>query len=164
MRIYGAGGISDSFEVLRPLSSEGDDVGDMATETANARDQWTVGAVPDGGTGPVRESDTVIAWAVTPAADVVCWLTSHSDPDQWPVAVLRPSPVSPWTVYPVGMAEFLSRLILGEFDTCPVAETTLWNAGTGRFLHWREEKRLVDEGIDPWTGEADPYADIGFDD
>ncbi|MEV0493710.1 hypothetical protein [Streptomyces atratus] len=37
-------------------------------------------------------------------------------------------------------------------------------SGTGRFLHWREEKRLRDEGIDPWRGESDPYADTGFDD
>ncbi|WP_328394129.1 hypothetical protein OHS70_05205 [Streptomyces sp. NBC_00390] len=62
------------------------------------------------------------------------------------------------------MAEFLRRLIIGEFDACPISDTTLWNAGTGRFLHWREERRLQDEGIDPWTGEPDPYADIGFDD
>ncbi|MGI5479953.1 SMI1/KNR4 family protein [Streptomyces lavendofoliae] len=163
MKVYGAGGISDSFEVVRPLSPETMDISGMATATSNARDQWPPEVASIGVTA-LGAGETVIAWAVTPAADVVCWLTSHVDPDQWPVAVLSPSLVAPWRVYPVGMAEFLRRLLVGEFDTCPISDSTLWNAGTGQFLHWREQERLLNAGIDPWTGEPDPYANLGFDD
>ncbi|PJE97230.1 hypothetical protein CUT44_13720 [Streptomyces carminius] len=164
MEFYGAGGISDSLEVLRPLGPDRMDVDGMATETANARDQRPPDSAAGGAPCVVGTAESVVAWGVTSAADVLCWLASPADPDQWPVAVLRPSLVSRWTVHPVGMAEFLRRLLAGEFDSCPLSDTTLWQAGTGQFLHWREEKRLLAEGIDPWTGEPDPYAGLQFDD
>ncbi|MGW7287762.1 SMI1/KNR4 family protein [Streptomyces sp. NPDC054847] len=164
MGIYGAGGISDSLEVLRPERFDRDDVDAMVEETANARDQWVPGATVSGSDGDPGTGGAVVAWGVTTAGDVICWVTSDPDPDRWPVAVLRPSLVAPWVLYPVGMAEFLRRLIIGAFDACPVSDATLWNAGTGRFLHWRERQRRLEEGIDPWTGEPDPYAGIGFDD
>lgn len=159
MEVYGAGGISDSLEVLRPLGPDRMDADGMASETVNARDQWPLDSTADG----ASTTGSVLAWGVTTAADVLCWLTSPADPDRWPVAVLRPSLVSRWTVHPVGMAEFLRRLLVGGFDSCPVSDTTLWRAGAGRFLHWREEERLLAEGIDPWTGEPDPYAGLRFD-
>jgi hypothetical protein len=163
MEVYGAGGISDCLEVLRPLGPDRMDDGGMASETANARDQWPPDSAADSVAGVGGTTGSVLAWGVTTAADVLCWLTSPDDPDRWPVAVLRPSLVSRWTVHPVGMAEFLRRLLAGEFGSCPVSDTTLWRAGTGRFLHWREEERLLAKGIDPWTGEPDPYAGLRFD-
>ncbi|CAL9335350.1 hypothetical protein SUDANB106_00159 [Streptomyces sp. enrichment culture] len=163
MEVYGAGGISDCLEVLRPLGPDRMDDGGMASETANARDQWSPDSAVDGVAGGGGTTGDVLAWGVTTAADVLCWLTSPADPDRWPVAVLRPSLVSRWTIHPVGMAEFLRRLLAGEFGSCPVSDTTLWRAGAGQFLHWREEERLLAEGIDPWTGEPDPYAGLRFD-
>ncbi|MEV7317340.1 SMI1/KNR4 family protein [Streptomyces microflavus] len=154
MRIFGAGGISDSLEILRPISPSGDIVDGMTSATADAQDQWPPTTAPAGAPANANAGDAVIAWGVTPAADTLCWLTPGTDPDLWPVAVLRASLDAPWTVYPMGMAEFLHRLILGDLDSCPLGEATLWAAGTGRFLHWREEERRLQEGIDPWTVET----------
>ncbi|MFE4695331.1 SMI1/KNR4 family protein [Streptomyces sp. NPDC056749] len=163
MQIFGAGGISDSLEVLRPSSPSDDIIDGVTSATADARDQWPPTTAPAGATDTANAEDSVIAWGVTPAADTLCWLTSGTDPDLWPVAVLRASLSAPWTVYPMGMAEFLHRLIVGDLDSCPLGEATLWAAGTGHFLHWREEERLLGEGFDPWTGEPDPLANIKFD-
>ncbi|MGW4031690.1 hypothetical protein ACWEFL_20675 [Streptomyces sp. NPDC004838] len=81
----------------------------------------------------------------------------------WPVAVVRPDLVSMWKIYHCGMVEFLRRVFTREFDANPLGDSGMWDAGSGRFLHWREEQRLWDEGIDPWTGEPDPYAGMTFD-
>jgi hypothetical protein len=34
----------------------------------------------------------------------------------------------------------------------------LWGKQPATFLTWREEQRLLKEGLDPWTGEPDPFA------
>jgi hypothetical protein len=53
------------------------------------------------------------------------------------------------------MLEYLVRLFRGEPDA-------MWadDDGVRRFVHVREAQRLLAAGIDPDTGEPDPYADI----
>ncbi|MFE3387062.1 hypothetical protein [Streptomyces anulatus] len=109
MSAYGAGGISDAFELLRPDESATEDSDGMTGETANARDGF-----------------------------------------------------SRWTSYECGMVEFLRRVFSGELEACPLSDATLWGTGAQKFVHWKEERRLL-SGVDPWTGEPDPLAGVGFD-
>ncbi|GGL80179.1 hypothetical protein GCM10010129_24780 [Streptomyces fumigatiscleroticus] len=89
-------------------------------------------------------------------------MTSERDPQQWPVAVWARQGGG-WSVYDCGMADFLLRLLRADFAACPVSDATLWGAGAARFLSFAEEERLREEGLDPWTGEPDPYAGMEFD-
>ncbi|MFE3379895.1 SMI1/KNR4 family protein [Streptomyces anulatus] len=161
MSAYGAGGISDAFEVLRPDESSTGDPDGMAGETANARAVWPTASLPTEGSSSPRIP--VIAWGVTVGADVVCWLTGNENPDRWPVAVVSRDGFSRWTSYECGMVEFLRRVFSGELEACPFSDATLWGTGAQKFVHWQEERRLLESGVDPWTGEPDPLAGVGFD-
>jgi hypothetical protein len=63
-----------------------------------------------------------------------------------------------WSVLHCRMVEFLVRLFCAELDRCPIAGTSVWGNTSPRFLHVREEMRLREAGLDPWTGEPDPCA------
>ncbi|SOD84263.1 hypothetical protein [Streptomyces sp. Ag109_G2-15] len=56
------------------------------------------------------------------------------------------------------MVEFVSRLLRADFDECPLGDLSLWGRQSATFLTESEKQRLVKEGLDPWTGEPDPYA------
>ncbi|SCK09835.1 hypothetical protein YUYDRAFT_00690 [Streptomyces sp. ScaeMP-e48] len=161
MSAYGVGGISDAFEVIHPDEFGVRDSGGMAGETANARAVWPAEFMPTEGPSPAKSP--VIAWGVTVGSDVVCWLTRGENPDQWPVVVVSRDGFSRWTSYECGMAEFLRRVFSGELEACPFSDATLWGTGVQKFVHWKEELRLLESGVDPWTGEPDPLAGIGFD-
>ncbi|MBM0257094.1 SMI1/KNR4 family protein [Micromonospora sp. 4G55] len=161
MAVYGGGSIGGQLSILLPLPV--DSVwggGTIAGETPNLRHHWE----EEGGVaGTELEADAVLAWGVGCSnPDLLGWLMSGSDPDQWPVVVYRRH-VS-WgepslALFECGMAEFLRRLLLGEFDKCPLSDVSLW----GRiepFVHWREQDRRFLAGLDPITGEPDPYADM----
>ncbi|MFF0551956.1 SMI1/KNR4 family protein [Streptomyces sp. NPDC004311] len=155
MATYGAGGVSDGFSIVRPEAPTEEFSQAMGGETANARGVWE----PEPASyGPGTSRLPVIAWGVSVGADIACWLTEGSDPDQWPVAVWKRHGSTPWTVYDCGMTEFLRRVFLRELADCPFSDSALWGAASPRFIHWREEQRQWDLGIDPWTGEPDPYA------
>lgn len=161
MSVYGAGGISDAFEILRPDESSTGDSDGMAGETANARAMWPSASRPvEGFSAP---KSPVIAWGVTAGADVVCWLTGNENPDRWPVVVVSRDGFSRWESYECGMVEFLRRVFSGELEACPFSDATLWGTGEQKFVHWKEERRMLESGVDPWTGEPDPLAGIGFD-
>jgi hypothetical protein len=44
------------------------------------------------------------------------------------------------------------------FDECPLGGLSLWGKASVTFLTWAEEERRLKAGLDPWTGEPDPYA------
>ncbi|WP_181009205.1 SMI1/KNR4 family protein [Streptomyces sp. SM11] len=161
MSAYGAGGISDAFEVLRPDEFSAGDSDGMAGETANARAVWPSEYRPVEGFSSLKSP--VIAWGVTAGADVVCWLTRDESPDRWPVVVVGRDGFSRWASHECGMAEFLRRVFSGELEACPFSDATLWGTGAQRFVHGKEERRLLESGVDPWTGGPDPLAGIGFD-
>jgi hypothetical protein len=156
MRIYGHGGIEDAFSIAAMDTMEHpDSASSVARETANARGLWEPAPAPRGaGTGP----HPVIAWGVTVGADIVCWNVKDADPNRWGTAVWRRHAHPHWEFHKCGMVEFLILLLSRGFSECPLSDASLWGAAPVKFLHWREEGRLVREGIDPWTGEPDPYA------
>ncbi|EHM26140.1 hypothetical protein SPW_5492 [Streptomyces sp. W007] len=59
--------------------------------------------------------------------------------------------------------EFLRLVFSGELEACPFSDATLWGTDAQKFVHWQEERRLLESGVDPWTGGPDPLAGVGFD-
>ncbi|WP_236242888.1 SMI1/KNR4 family protein [Streptomyces sp. CC228A] len=159
MARYGGGTINGEAVVLLPLPQPGLRwaPADIAEETGNAR----LVQEQEGGPGlPGGPGGDLLAWGVTAGADILCWLTADPDPDRWPVVVCGRHTSERFTVHPYGMAEFLARLLGDEFDEPPVS-LVFWDGAPARFVHWREEQRRYLAGLDPVTGEPDPYAGPG---
>ncbi|MCG6497680.1 hypothetical protein [Kitasatospora sp. A2-31] len=57
------------------------------------------------------------------------------------------------------MVKFLTRIMLAEFDECPPGDASVWGR-PGAFVSWREQRRRLVAGLDPLTGEPDPYAEM----
>ncbi|WP_207309664.1 SMI1/KNR4 family protein [Streptomyces kasugaensis] len=163
MAEYGAGEISGAFSIVRPQKpgATSSDMSGMAYETVNARELWQPAPAPSGAGAGLSP---VIAWGISAGADILCWLTERSDPNRWPVVVLGRHTKTLWNTYDCGMTEFLRRLFHAEFDECPLSDETLWGNSSPQFLNYREIEQLREAGVDPWTGEPDPYADAMFDD
>ncbi|MFG3495378.1 SMI1/KNR4 family protein [Streptomyces sp. NPDC047928] len=156
MALYGGGGINGEAGVLLPLPEPGIQwpPGDIAEETANARRAWRAQGHRS---GLDIDPDDILAWGVTAGPDILCWLTADPDPDRWPVLVAGRHTPSPFMLHDCGMAEFLRRLLTDEFDDSAVS-IVFWDGTPPRFVHWREEQRRWLAGLDPVTGEPDPYA------
>ncbi|MGW5658907.1 SMI1/KNR4 family protein [Streptomyces sp. NPDC003758] len=155
---YGAGSIENYLVVLAPeakeerLATEGDG---MVHETANAEAAWARGE--ERSPELAAATPELIAWGADASSDILCWDASGDDPDTWPVLV-RNRDDNLWSRYDCGMVEFLSRMLRADFDECPLGGLSLWGKQPATFLNEREEKRLLRQGLDPWTGEPDPYA------
>ena len=161
MAVYGGGTIGGELSVLLPLPV--DDYpqwnpGSIADETPTLRHLWEAdGGVPGTGLG----AEAVLAWGIGSSnPDLLGWLMTGSDPDQWPVVVWRRHVA--WgtpnlALFDYGMAAFLTRLLLAEFDQCPLSDVGLWGR-VQPFVHWREQQRRFLAGLDPLTGQPDPYA------
>ncbi|MFJ5549615.1 SMI1/KNR4 family protein [Streptomyces sp. NPDC093225] len=157
MERFGAGSINGEAGVLLPLAAHGPqyDPDQMAEETANARTTWQ-------GLGGRAAFDTdpehILAWGVTAGADILCWHTVDPDPDRWPVLVCGRHTAEQFALYPYGMAEFLCRLFTDDFDLNPVS-LVFWDSERPQsFVNWREAQRRWLAGLNPETGEPDPYA------
>lgn len=149
LHTYGKGVFMQYLLILGP-EVDGP-IDSMAEETENAR-----------GSEPLRTDHDVIAWGVDSSGDILCWLVSGEEPDQWPVAVWGRHSSPHWATYECGMVEFLRATISGEFSECPLSGLDLWNTVPVSYLGDREDKRLRSLGLDPWTGEPDPYAGMTF--
>ncbi|MFE4415574.1 SMI1/KNR4 family protein [Streptomyces sp. NPDC056821] len=154
---YGAGGIEGFLEILAPENKEGtptSHLGGMIHETTNAEAAWArEPKAPElAGADPV-----LIAWGVDSSADILCWDASGEDPGAWPVLV-RNRGANLWRRYDCGTVEFLVRVLRAEFDKCPLGDLSLWGVGSALFLNASEERRRLEQGLDPWTGDPDPYA------
>lgn len=153
--VYGAGAIENFLEVLKPEprgAEPGPDA--MLMETANAERAWT--REPKS----VELLDTtpaLIAWGVDSSSDLLCWDASDDNPELWPVLV-RSRGDDLWSRYDCGMVEFLVRVMQADFAHCPLSDVSLWGVDQAAFLNQREEQRLLKAGLDPWTGEPDPFA------
>ncbi|MEU8574856.1 SMI1/KNR4 family protein [Streptomyces asoensis] len=153
--LYGAGAVDDYLCLLlpEPRAPEGVEPAfqGMETETLNALDLWQHKAPAGSG------RSGLIAWGVDSSADILCWRVIEGDPDAWPVVVWNQDDGA-WLEYRCGFAEFLCRVFRAQFDACPLGSTGLWGNASPRFLHHDEESRLRGRGLDPWTGEPDPFA------
>lgn len=155
IEVYGAGTIANYLSILKP-EPKGIEPGsdDMLMETVNARNAWA--REPKSpelmGTDP-----ELIAWGLDSSSDILCWDASGDDPGAWPVLV-RSRDDNLWSRYDCGMVEFLVRILRADFADCPLGDVSLWGRHPVTFLNQREYQRLLKAGLDPWTGEPDPYA------
>jgi hypothetical protein len=152
--LYGEGGVEDYLDFVLPVPGDVFEADSsqqgMLAETRNALNLW------EAETGTDRRPQ-LIAWGVDASADILCWRVAGGDPDDWPVIVWNQDEAQ-WFEYKCGMSEFLCRVFRGDFDECPLGGIPLWGNESPRFLHEREERRIRQSGIDPWTGNPDPYA------
>lgn len=153
MAVYG-GGCINNLIVLPPLPTGNDRGSSIAGHTAGFRELWTMeGGVP----GVELGADQVLPWGSGCNANELGWLMTSPNPDQWPVIVWRRHDAPHWALFDCGMADFLRRLMTAEFDECPLSDLSLWGR-VGTFVHHEEQKRRFHAGLDPMTGEPDPYA------
>ncbi|MFI7274654.1 hypothetical protein [Streptomyces sp. NPDC049879] len=154
---YGRGGIEDFLEVLVPGSRDVGSLSGMYRESENARQAWLDDAphgVPDGVRG-----DSLIAWGVNVESDLLCWeVTEAGSPDLWPIVIFRRHGYPHWRKFECGMVSLLLEIFTAELGENPLSGTVLWGKDLVRFLHQRDEEALRTQGIDPWTGEPDPFA------
>jgi hypothetical protein len=140
--VYGGGSIGDELGILLPLQPV-DSIwrdGTIADEIPNFRYYWE----EDGGVAGIElGADALLPWGANDTGDMLGWLMTGSDPDRWPVLVWRRQKSwdePPFALFDCGMAEFLRRLMLAEFDECPVSDLSLWGC-IKPFVNWREEQR-----------------------
>ncbi|MEU0245245.1 SMI1/KNR4 family protein [Streptomyces sp. NPDC006235] len=159
--VYGAGSVEACLAVLAPYSkgessAPGSDA--MAEETANAKGAW--GRIPKAPEAAGLDP-ALIAWGVSSAADILCWDTSTEDPVTWPLLVYNRDD-NLWRRYDCGVVEFFVRVIRAEFDDCPLGDLSFWGTDSALFLNEAEQRRRLAQGLDPWTGEPDPYAGMSW--
>ncbi|GGR31268.1 hypothetical protein GCM10010282_24690 [Streptomyces roseolus] len=152
--VYGAGSMDSHLSLMVPeISAEGRPYGEMEEETLLAQDEWDDDAVakPEGVTAG---AESLLTWGVSAGADLLCWLAQDENPDLWPV-VVRIHSKDEWVLYPCGMAEFLRRLIVDDFDDYPLSLELNSGHASPRFLTHAEQRRIRESGRNPWEGIID---------
>ncbi|MEV1007132.1 SMI1/KNR4 family protein [Streptomyces sp. NPDC049881] len=155
VEVYGLGSVEQFLTVLIPEPGRLPEGFDMLSESENVRLTWSDHARRRGGD---QVQGRLIAWGADAGADVLCWDASGRDPNTWPVVVFRRQGYPHWTRHECGMVYFLESIFLGELEENPLSGDDLWGKRSLKFLHQRDEEMLLAQGIDPWTGEPDPYA------
>ncbi|MCF2525744.1 SMI1/KNR4 family protein [Yinghuangia soli] len=149
---FGPGSIDRFLVILVPDQMDpGRPSGRMSEETLNARGNWDEEGGPEGLGDEDRQS--LVAWGVDGFANIYCWLTSDDDLSTWPVVVWRENDVQ-WSVYEVGMAEFLLKVLNAQLSDDCLDGLPIWGKTTARFISHKERLRLRGLGINAWTGEV----------
>ncbi|MFI0977157.1 SMI1/KNR4 family protein [Streptomyces sp. NPDC021093] len=157
MEIYGPGSIEDYLAILSPEPKDSileQESGGMAPETATAQLTWATSRKSDELLGASPE---LIAWGIDSSADILCWDASEADSENWPVLVYHADDAQ-WRRYDCGVTVFLLGILQATLEECPLGEESLWGKASVKFLTTAEQLRLMRQGLDPWTGEPDPYA------
>jgi hypothetical protein len=131
----------------------------LESNYTQARWQWD----HDGGVPGVSASaEAVLPWGTGMNANELAWLMNDPNLDNWPAIAWRRQHAhdeASWALFDCGMVQFITRMMLGQFDRCPLGHAGLWNQ-TDRFVSWREQRRRMVAGLDPATGLPDPYAEM----
>ncbi|MFG2341128.1 SMI1/KNR4 family protein [Streptomyces yangpuensis] len=139
MEVYGSGAISDGISILLPsLRAEGYPYRDgpgLRNETENARETWEM--CRDDADFDV-DPESIVAWAVTSGADIYCWVTTDDDPDRWPVLICGRHTNPEMQLHPLGMAEFLHRLLSDAVFRKGKISISLQDEVS--FVNWRNER------------------------
>ncbi|WP_327381187.1 SMI1/KNR4 family protein [Streptomyces sp. NBC_01207] len=138
MEVYGAGAISDGISILLPsLQADGYPYTDgpgLRDETENARETWEMGC--DDAHFDV-DPESIVAWGATSGADIYCWVTTDDDPDRWPVLICGRHTSPEMQLHPLGMAEFLHKLLSDEAFREDTISVTL--GAEVSFVNWRNK-------------------------
>ncbi|MFI2206701.1 hypothetical protein ACH47Z_39450 [Streptomyces sp. NPDC020192] len=160
MDTYGVGDIEE-LVILPPLPVNVPSLSDCHIGAMSEGLRW-VWEKEGGAPGVSARPETVLPWGSGCNANELAWLMTDSDPDKWPVVAWRRQVSygeSRWAIFDCGMVKFLTRMMLAEFDKCPLGDASLWGR-PGTFVSWREQRRRLVAGLDPLTGEPDPYAEM----
>ncbi|WP_457033735.1 SMI1/KNR4 family protein [Kitasatospora sp. P5_F3] len=87
-------------------------------------------------------ADMLLRWGFTEDCTHLFWLMTGDDSDAWPIAELYEDG-GPLTVHEGGFVEYVRRWITP--DPGRTAEAR-------QFIHWREYRDLMDQGLNPSTG------------
>ncbi|GGQ97690.1 hypothetical protein [Streptomyces asoensis] len=150
---FGAGTIEESLFISIPRPGTTGEPLSLTRLPGHARRSASMNTWQEVDEGLRNRLEDMLVWGQTNSADMLCWVTSGADPDQWPLAVWERHGGG-WKIHKCGMVEFLLKLLSGEFSECPVSDETLWGIQSARFLNFRDEERIIDTGIDPWTGRT----------
>ncbi|MEV5647810.1 SMI1/KNR4 family protein [Nocardia sp. NPDC052254] len=158
--VYGVGDIGE-LVIIPPLPVDIPTMQDthIAAAAEQQRFLWDMdGGVPGRSLG----NEVVLPWGTGMNGNELAWLMVGDDPDEWPVVAWRRHHdfgESAWAEFDCGMVAFITRMMLGRFGSCPLGYEGLWRR-TEPFVSWREQRRRIVAGLDPLTGEPDPYADM----
>lgn len=136
---FGSGSIEQALYVYAPATTTAELAGNVVSTlpagmlASESADSW----VDPAQAGLYRLEDMLL-WGWT-EQDFLCWIISGEEPDCWPVAVYSRFRAA-WSVYPFGMAEFLSRLLRDEFDEWPISDAGLRTVSQPWFLHDKDEE------------------------
>ncbi|MBT1190225.1 hypothetical protein HET69_41220 [Streptomyces sp. CJ_13] len=145
----GEGSFEESLGIRLPALAASDTEGRVCPISTEALADPLTGQWTDTDAAAAYTVKDMLIWGETAGADTLCWITSDDDPDAWPIAVYSRGDLA-WTVYPCTLTEFILRIIRGDFNECPISDESLLGMESPRFLTVRQEKELMDQGINPW--------------
>lgn len=145
---FGGGTIEGSFGILVPVATDDSMVRRVYRLPDPVRADLDVNRWA-GVEGPTPRLEDVLIWGDTESADFVGWLTVGEDPESWPLAAYSRDSAA-WSIHDMGMTEFLVGILMDGFGEYPISDRSLAGIGQARFLHDREEDRMIEMGIYPW--------------
>ncbi|MEV7215328.1 SMI1/KNR4 family protein [Kitasatospora cineracea] len=138
---FGGGSIEDETRVEVPYSTlEPGMPNSVIGGTEAVRNSFLRARRVDDRFSPER----LVRWGGDSNFDLL-WNTSEPNPDDWPVVLME----NPGEMIDLGfgMREFILRRCLGGLPS-PLSDYRL--GAPASFLHWREEIRRWESGLDPW--------------
>ncbi len=72
-------------------------------------------------------AEAVLPWGRGINSNEMAWLGNYPAPDRRPVVAWRRQHVwgeSPWALFDSGMVQFSTRMMLGQFDACPLGDAS----------------------------------------
>ncbi|MFE9796032.1 hypothetical protein ACFYRL_30350 [Streptomyces goshikiensis] len=155
--VYGEGEIGPGISVQIPAASPGQMWPSVSRLPEMTRRNFSAKEWKDPGSARLYSVDDLLVWGAAEGGDILCWITRGDDSAAWPVAVFSRSEAS-WDVLPPGMVRTLLCILRADAEECPLSNEQLWGTAHAKFLHARESTRRQEAGLDPWTGQPDPYA------
>ncbi|UKZ02981.1 hypothetical protein BOQ63_002300 (plasmid) [Streptomyces viridifaciens] len=146
---FGSGSIEQALYVQAPATTTAELAGNVVSTlpagmlASGGADSWR-----DPAQAGLYRLEDMLLWGWT-EQDSLCWITFDENPDCWPVAVYSRFHAA-WSVYPFGMAEFLSRLLRDDFDEWPISDVGLRTVSQPRFLHDKDEEAGWELQERPW--------------
>ncbi|MGW7434071.1 SMI1/KNR4 family protein [Streptomyces sp. NPDC054861] len=148
---FGAGTIEGSIAIMVPIATDDPVVRRVYRIPESIRADPSVNRWKCIEGNPPRLED-VLVWGDTESADFLGWLTDGEDPEDWPLVIFSRAEAA-WLMLGGGMSKFLLGILTGKFRECPISDASLMGVGRARFMHDREEERLIEMGIYPWDDE-----------
>ncbi|MEU3906207.1 hypothetical protein ACFRSX_35730 [Streptomyces goshikiensis] len=152
---FGAGTLDDGIFVSVPRVGQPPAPLTVGRLPADALQEGGMLAWQDASRPDRPDLQDMLVWGQTNGADVLCWVADGPHPDTWRVAVWARHGGG-WAIYDCGMVEFLAKVLTDGFHAFPLSDASLRGVESAPFLNLEAENRLMDEGIDPWTGKPAP--------